>query len=159
MNFPVVHLTEQNKHSSMGPQISVIFIYFVTMLKKRTSMLRRKFFSCDQFCNFWPCFQMFRFVLGVYSSVRREKSMCNVSIIWLDFFLALFLNVSVCFRCIFINKTGKKHVQCFQYLARFFSGGAISCTTAFLTSSPTFSVRPRSSVSRVTVDLIRRSWV
>ena len=28
-----------------------------------------------------------------------------------------------------------------------------------LKSSPTFSVRPRSSVSRVTVDLIRRSWV
>ena len=27
------------------------------------------------------------------------------------------------------------------------------------TSSPTFSVRPRSSVGRVTVDLIRRSWV
>ena len=26
-------------------------------------------------------------------------------------------------------------------------------------SSPTFSVRPRSSVGRVTVDLIRRSWV
>ena len=25
--------------------------------------------------------------------------------------------------------------------------------------SPTFSVRPRSSVGRVTVDLIRRSWV
>ena len=28
-----------------------------------------------------------------------------------------------------------------------------------LKSSPTFSVRPRSSVGRVTVDLIRRSWV
>ena len=27
MNFPVVHLTEQNKHSSMRQQISVIFIY------------------------------------------------------------------------------------------------------------------------------------
>ena len=26
-------------------------------------------------------------------------------------------------------------------------------------SSPTFSVRPRSSVGRVTIDLIRRSWV
>ena len=26
-------------------------------------------------------------------------------------------------------------------------------------SSPTFSIRPRSSVGRVTVDLIRRSWV
>ena len=29
----------------------------------------------------------------------------------------------------------------------------------YLKSSPTFSVRPRSSVGRVTVDLIRRSWV
>ena len=28
-----------------------------------------------------------------------------------------------------------------------------------LKSAPTFSVRPRSSVGRVTVDLIRRSWV
>ena len=26
VNFPVVHFTEQNKHSSMGQQISVIFI-------------------------------------------------------------------------------------------------------------------------------------
>ena len=29
----------------------------------------------------------------------------------------------------------------------------------YLKSSPTFSVRPCSSVGRVTVDLIRRSWV
>ena len=30
--------------------------------------------------------------------------------------------------------------------------------TQMVKSSPTFSVRPRSSVGRVTVDLIRRSW-
>ena len=58
------------------------------VLKKRTSMLRWKFFSFDQFCNFWPCFYMlmFRFVLGVYSSIRQEKSMWNVSSNWLVYF-------------------------------------------------------------------------
>ena len=44
-------------------------------------------------------------------------------------------------------------------------GTTFICTLTFSSpqlttlSSPTFSVRPRSSVSRVTVDLIRRSWV
>ena len=33
------------------------------------------------------------------------------------------------------------------------------CLAGSPQSSPTFSVRPRSSVGRVTVDLIRRSWV
>ena len=43
--------------------------------------------------------------------------------------------------------------------------GAFICTLTFSSprftpkSSPTFYVRPRSSVGRVTVDVIRRSWV
>ena len=40
-----------------------------------------------------------------------------------------------------------------------FSPGFLFAANHHLKSSLTFSVRPRSSASRVTVDLIRRSWV
>ena len=39
------------------------------------------------------------------------------------------------------------------------NSGTTICAIHHLKSSPTFSVRPCSSVGRVTVDLIRRSWV
>ena len=54
------------------------------------------------------------------------------------------------------------HYLCFQcyaaqhsYMYPYF----LFAATHHLKSSPTFSVRPCSSIGRVTVDLIRRSWV
>ena len=41
-------------------------------------MLRLKFFSFDQLCNFWPCFELFRFVLGVYIHQQDGKKACEM---------------------------------------------------------------------------------
>ena len=48
--------------------------------------------------------------------------------------------------------------ECFYLTIRLFALDFYLNNRVFL-SSPTFSVRSRSSVGRVTVDLIRRSWV
>ena len=71
VNFPVVHLTKWTLFNGtadicdiylasaswcylINKTLTTVFCNYV--LKKRTSMLRWKFFSFDQFCNFWLCF-------------------------------------------------------------------------------------------------------
>ena len=56
-------------------------------------------------------------------------------------------------------------ILCSPFVFLVLRGTTFICTLTFSSrdsppkSSPAFSVRPRSSVDRVTVDLIRRSWV
>ena len=85
-------------------------------------------------------------ILGGESRRRESKGLSWVSHSTLIYTAELILCSTIC-----VHSATRHNIHMYPYF--------LFAAIHHLKSSPTVSVRPRSSVGRVTVDLIRRSWV
>ena len=99
-------------------------------------------------------------MLDGFSRLRDSLRSCNTTSCWPGFMSGLFMGLSstiiytselILSSTICVPSATRHNIHMYPYF--------LFAAIHHLKSSPTFSVRPCSSVGRVTEDLIRRSWV